>query len=161
MRIGVLSDTHIPSRARELPPEVLSGLDGVDLIIHAGDLVHSNVLSRLARIAPVHAVCGNMDPPPLRRILPRRQVVEAQGWRIGVVHGDGSSGSTLTRALRSFKDVDCIVFGHSHRAVCVRQEGLLLLNPGSPTDKRMSPQYSYAILTLSATGVDGQIVYFD
>jgi putative phosphoesterase len=134
---------------------------GVDLIIHAGDLVHPDVLSTLATTAPVHAVCGNMDPPPLRRMLPRRRVVEAQGWRIGVVHGDGSSGSTLTRAVRSFDDVHCIVFGHSHRAVCMRHEGLVLLNPGSPTDKRMSSQYSYAILTLSAAGVDAQIVYFD
>ncbi|NLN19054.1 MAG: metallophosphoesterase family protein [Firmicutes bacterium] len=161
MRIGILSDTHIPTRARELPTEVISGMTGVDLIIHAGDIVEQSVLSTLAAIAPVHAVHGNMDPPPLRRALPRTRVVEVQGYRIGVIHGDGRYGSVLTRALSAFEDVNCIVFGHSHRPVCTRYGDLLLLNPGSPTDRRLSPKHSYAILTVSAAGLEGEIVYFD
>ncbi|MGI6081354.1 MAG: metallophosphoesterase family protein [Limnochordia bacterium] len=161
MRIGVLSDTHIPGRARKIPDEVIAGMAGVSLIIHAGDIVHQDVLSTLAAIAPVHAVYGNMDPPSLRRALPRRRVVEAEGYRIGIIHGDGRYGSTLARALNAFDDVHCIVFGHSHRPVCTRHGDLLLLNPGSPTDRRLSPKHSYAILTVSTSGLEGEIVYFD
>lgn len=161
MRIGVLSDTHIPRRARVIPSEVFEGFSGVELIIHAGDLVSPEVLSELSVIAPVHAVYGNMDPPEVRQLLPRTRTVEVGDWRIGVVHGDGKAGTTVQRARRAFDEVHCVVFGHSHRPLCERQEdGVLLFNPGSPTDRRSSPWFSYGILTLSAAGVDGKVVYF-
>lgn len=160
MRIGVVSDTHIPRRARCIPRQVFDGLMGVDLIIHAGDIVCMQVLSELSTIAPVQAVCGNMDPTEVRRQVPRTRIVEADGWRIGVVHGDGASGSTKLRALRTFSDVHCVVFGHSHRACCERHGSVLLFNPGSPTDRRANPEFSYGLLSVSSGGVRGEIRFF-
>lgn len=160
MRIGVISDTHIPSRARSVPGEVFQGLMGVDLLIHAGDITHWSVIDELSAIAPVMAVYGNMDSAENRLRLPRTRVVEAEGVRIGVVHGDGYGGSTPTRALQSFSGVDCIVFGHSHKALCEYRGSILLFNPGSPTDRRTSSQFSYGVLHINQGKITGDIVYF-
>lgn len=160
MRIGAISDTHIPARARTIPSVVFHGLVGVDMIIHAGDILDMNVLAELTALAPVYAVYGNVDPVETRQRLPRTRVVEALGWRIGVVHGDGAGGSTPDRALKSFSDVHCVVFGHSHQAMCERRGSVLLFNPGSPTDKRFSERYSYGILTVTEAGITGEIIYF-
>lgn len=162
MKIGVLSDTHIPSRARALPPLLLRAFQGVDAILHAGDLAHESVLWELERLAPVYAVRGNVDPPQLWRELPVRRLITLGGARIGLIHGDGTSGSTLERARRAFsaESVDCIVFGHSHEPYCEREDGILLFNPGSPTDRRRQPKHSYGILTVTGGRVEGRIVYF-
>lgn len=160
MRIGVLSDTHIPARARHLPAQVFSGLAGVDMIIHAGDILNMDVIAELSAIAPVSAVYGNVDPVEMRRFLPRTRIVEAMGRRIGVVHGDGMGGSTPERALKSFQNVDCVVFGHSHQAMCEQRGAVLLFNPGSSTDKRSSEHYSYGVLTVTAHGITGEICFF-
>jgi putative phosphoesterase len=101
-----------------------------------------------------------VDPVELRRHLPRTRVVEALGRRIGVTHGDGMGGSTPERALKSFSDVNCVVFGHSHQAMCEQRGGVLLFNPGSPTDKRFSEHYSYGLLTVTEAGISGEIIYF-
>lgn len=160
MRIGVVSDTHIPMRARTLPAEIFNGLLGVEMILHAGDLVDLQVLAELSAIAPVYAVHGNVDPPEVRRVLPRTRIIEAGPFRIGLTHGYGSGGNTPLRALQTFKDVDCVVFGHSHQALCERRGRVLLFNPGSPTDKRWSEKHSYGILTVNAASISGEIVYF-
>lgn len=152
MRIGVISDTHIPVRARLLPPEIFTLFDGVDLVLHAGDLVEESVLQELAAIAPVEAVAGNMDSWTLHKRLGQKKILELAGYRIGLIHSDNSTDRSKTpqRVLQSFKQdkVDCIIFGHSHQPYHETIHGILLFNPGSPTDRRSEPRHSCGLLTL-------------
>ena len=159
MRIGVIADTHVPTRARSVPDEVAAIFDGVDLILHAGDLEEKPVLEWLARIAPVEAVLGNMDPPELEAELPVRRVVEAAGFRIGLVHGSGPPSKVPGRAVEAFagETLDLIVYGHSHRPDSSVLEGRHIFNPGSPTDRLFAPYLSVGILTLD-DGIIPEIV---
>lgn len=150
-RVGVVSDTHLRSTARPYPNALLQGLQGVDLILHAGDLTVLAALEPLQRIAPVIAVAGNVDEPAVRAALPERRLVRAGAYRIGLVHGDRGTGrTTVERALNAFSFVplDAIVFGHTHAPLCEEHNGILLFNPGSPTDRRLQAEFSFGILHL-------------
>lgn len=162
MNILVLADTHIPSQARRFPSAVIDALARADLVLHAGDMIKEWVLQELERYAPVVAVAGNNDDEELWARLPRQTVVPAGPFRIGLVHGDGARGTTLSRAAAAFvgERVDCVVFGHSHQPLCVSQGGVLYLNPGSPTDKRREPHYSFAWLRLGEE-LEAEHVFFD
>jgi putative phosphoesterase len=162
IRIGVLSDTHIPGRAKKLPEAVLEGFRGVDAIIHAGDVNREDVIAELEEIAPVYAVAGNTDDASIWKKLGRKKVVTVGKCRIGVVHGDGTSGTTLERAAGTFsgENVNCVVFGHSHVPLNQKIHGVLYFNPGSPTDKRRQERFSYGILTIRENVVTGEIRYF-
>lgn len=150
MKIGVISDTHIPSKAKSLPDEVLRAFREVDHIIHAGDIVSLEVLDTLNRFAPVTVVGGNVDPPEVRELLGAKKIITLGGYRIGTTHGDGKTGRTVDRAVKCFvgDHVDCIVFGHSHTPFCDLVNGILLFNPGSPTDKRRNEFFSFGMLEL-------------
>lgn len=154
VRVGVISDTHVPERARAIPDAVFQVFQGVDAILHAGDLTGLDVLARLGRVAPVAAVAGNMDPPPVWRALGRRRVVELGGVRIGLVHGDEGRAATIPlRALEAFRELEglpvrVVVFGHSHMPYAAWHDDVLLVNPGSATNPRGGSQASVAILTL-------------
>jgi len=156
--IAVLSDTHLPARGPSLPPGLVERLNGVDRILHAGDLTSMELLAILRRMAPVSAVHGNVDDPDVKLLLPRTRIVEAGGFRIGLVHGDGAGGTTLERARRSFREVDCVVFGHSHSPHLQWVDGILMLNPGSPTDPRREPRGSFALLRVGSR-LEGEIIY--
>lgn len=162
LTIGVLADTHMPSRAHDIPFPVASALRHVDLILHAGDVTTRDALERVRRIGPpVLAVHGNMDMPDMQRALPAQRIVEIGPWRIGIVHGDSGAGAaTPERARRSFTDVQCVIFGHSHQPMNETVSGVLLFNPGSPTDRRAAPTFSYGILHVTEEGIAGEIVRF-
>jgi putative phosphoesterase len=162
MKIGVLSDTHIPSRAKALPGIVLDFFKDVDHIIHAGDLCETSVIDMLEKLASVTAVYGNADNAETKGRLKETEIVTLGGATIGVFHGHGSKGRTPDRAFERFRDqnVDCIVFGHSHMAYCRDQDGILLLNPGSPTDKRRNPCYSFGLLETDGS-LKPKLIYFD
>ncbi len=156
MIVGVVSDTHLPRFGRELPPALVRGLTRakVDVIAHCGDLTERIAIELLEEIAPVIAVAGNNDGKELHRELGERAIIEAEDARIGVVHGHAGKGrSTADRAYAAFNDerVDAILFGHSHIPYRARREGVLLFNPGSPTDKRLNPAYSYGIVRVEGT----------
>jgi len=161
MLIGVISDTHIPNRAKSIPKEIFHGFSKVDMIIHAGDICEEYVLDDLELIAPVKAVAGNMDSWDLHKKIPRKQILDIKGYRIGIIHGDGDKGTTTQRVLDAFKDdkVNCIVFGHSHQVFNSLNGDILLFNPGSPTDKRKSQYFSYGLLQIGDT-IEAKIVYF-
>lgn len=165
MNVAVVSDTHLPRFGDRLPPELLRGLGRarVELILHLGDFTGPAVPGLLEAVAPLEAVAGNNDPPRLVRRFGRRKVLTVDGVRIGMVHGDGTRGSTVGRSLAAFADerVDVICFGHSHQPVCERRDGRWLLNPGSPTDKRTQARYSYAILRIEAGRAVPRLVFFD
>lgn len=153
--LGLVSDTHLPRFGRRLPRALLDGLRsaGVEAILHLGDHTAPFVVESLAEIAPVEAVAGNNDPPELVARFGGRRVIVAAGLRIGLVHGhQGPGRTTLDRAFGAFEpgDVDVVAFGHNHVPLCERRDGVLLLNPGSPTDRRRQPVYSYALLEIAA-----------
>ncbi len=162
MRIVALSDTHMPRRAKELPQPVRAALADTDYIIHAGDITALEVLDTLAAYAPVAAVAGNIDPPELRDALSEKKLLRLCGFAIGICHGHGSKGSTLQRAIAAFEGAgaNMVVFGHSHIPYLGRHDGTLLLNPGSPTDRRRSPFFSYGVIETGET-LSARLVYFD
>lgn len=162
MRVGVLSDTHLHGFATG--GAVLEGLVGryfrdVEVILHAGDLVDADVLLGLNN-RTIYQVRGNLDPP--RRNLPQRRVIELGGFRIGLIHGWGPPDGVAAKVLGEFRNeaVDCLVFGHSHLPCCERRDGVLLFNPGSPTDRRQAPWHSVGLLELGAT-IEGRIINID
>lgn len=162
-RILVLSDTHVPYRAPDLPLPVWQAAEQADLILHAGDVVEAWVLAALRRLAPVLAVHGNVDGAELLAALPAARVVEVAGVRIGLTHGHRGRGrTTAERARAAFAagGVDAVVFGHSHEPCLERgPDGALLVNPGSPTDPRRAPRPSFAWLRVEAGRVEAEHVY--
>ena len=156
MRIGVLADTHMPRRAKELPQQMLHAFAGVDLILHAGDLVVADVLDTLRAIAPVEAVAGNNDPESLG--LPLTRSLTVAGYRIGLAPGhEGDGKSTVERALSHFPGYDCVVFGHSHMPYQAWHGPTLAFNPGSATDRRRAPHCSYGMLYATPDGLRAEI----
>lgn len=164
MKIGVVSDTHLSQKSGMLPKALTEGLQGVDFIFHAGDWVSSRVADELAAIAPLDGVAGNNDGPELVERFGRRKLVQIQQVTFGLFHGDGYGKTTEQRALEAFKgeQVDVILFGHSHVPFIERKEGILLFNPGSPTDKRRQPRFSYGIIEISDDReVEARHYFFD
>lgn len=131
MKVGVVSDTHLPRFGDRLPERLRRGLgaERVELILHLGDFTGREVPAFLETLAPLEAVAGNNDPPALVRRFGRRKVVTLDGVRVGMVHGDGTRSTTAGRSVRAFEDdgVDVICFGHSHRAICERRDGIWLV----------------------------------
>ena len=158
MLIGLISDTHIPDRARVLPQKVIEAFSNVDLILHAGDLTSPKVIEELEDLAPVLAVQGNMD-----RVngidLPKARVVEAEGLRIGIIHGEVYPRADTQQLLYLAKELnaDILVSGHSHQPKIEQNEGILLLNPGSPIVPRLADR-TVMILEINNREVDVEIV---
>lgn len=157
MRIGVLADTHMPKAARELPRIMLKDFKGVDLILHAGDLAELEVLDILNKIAPTEAVYGNMDSWNVQKRLPKKKVIEALQFKIGLIHGWGHPKRIPDVISKEFEGVDVIVFGHSHEPMNEKIRGVLYFNPGSPTDKIFASCNSYGILEVGET-IKGKII---
>lgn len=162
LKIGVLSDTHIqdPGRAFSFMQDLLNEcFHGADMILHAGDMLHPDVLLAFAG-RTIHAVRGNMDPSVSG--IPHRKIIEAGRFRIGLIHGWGSPDKLEDRVLREFHGdrIDCLVYGHSHQPVCHRRDGILVFNPGSPTDRRRAPYHSVGILEVSDR-IEGRIIPLD
>lgn len=145
MRLLLLSDTHLPDRARQLPEEVLRQLPEADVVVHAGDWVDIAALDLVrSRAKRLIGVYGNNDGPLLRARLPLVARAELDGVRLGVVHETGPARGRERRCAERFGDLDVLVFGHSHIPWdSVAPGGLRLLNPGSPTDRRSRPFCTY------------------
>lgn len=149
-KIVIVSDTHIPMRAKKLPEPLITECQTADFIIHAGDWQALDVYYELAAYAETDGVTGNVDPWEVLDRFGKKKIFAFEGVKIGVIHGDGIRKTTEQRALEAFADddVDIIVFGHSHIPVMRESGGVTLFNPGSPTDKRQQPQYSFGLLEI-------------
>jgi uncharacterized protein len=147
-QIAVISDTHLPRGGRRLPDRCLRELDRADLILHGGDVVAAEVLHELEAHAPVNAVHGNMDEPALKELLPERRIVEVEGLRIGMVHIAGPREGREARLASGFPGCDAVVYGHTHNPQIARYGRLLILNPGSPTERRRAPARAMIVLRL-------------
>jgi putative phosphoesterase len=141
MKIAVISDTHMPRGARVLPESCVERLRSADLILHGGDVTGEAFLAELLALGPpVVAVYGNMDEPGLKAALPKERVVEAGGARIGMVHIPGPRAGREARLLARFPGCDAVVYGHTHVPQFERHGNVWILNPGSPTERRSSPE---------------------
>lgn len=169
LRIGVISDTHIPARSRVVPPAVFEVFQGVDAILHAGDVSVRDALVELEAIAPVHGVLGNNDDWSLHGLLPERARLEfGEGGKdsrsgtgvpggerdggtltIGMVHDSGTTQGRRCRMAAAFPGCRVVVFGHSHQPVVEDDGSLLLLNPGSAVDPRRAKVPTVAILEIA------------
>jgi putative phosphoesterase len=132
-------------RAKDLPAPVWSAVDAADVVIHAGDWVSVDLLDALeARARRLVGVFGNNDGAALRARLPEVARVELGGVRFAVVHETGAATGREKRCARAYPDVDVLVFGHSHIPWDTTADtGLRLLNPGSPTDRRRQPTFTW------------------
>lgn len=161
MKIVVIADTHMPKKGKQLPSRLIQELDTTDLIIHAGDWSSMSVYHELYEFAPVTGVYGNVDHEDVKEHFPLSELLEISGHKIGITHGHGEKKTTEKRALEMFADneVDVIIFGHSHIPMQRYSKRTLLLNPGSPTDKRWLPYYSFAILEIGED-LRAEMVFF-
>jgi putative phosphoesterase len=167
LRIVVLADTHLRSgptgtrgARRRLPALAWDRLDGADAILHAGDVLDQGVLDELGQFAPVHAVLGNNDRS-LVGILPLTRTVEFDGVRIGMIHNSGATTGRARRLRRRFPQTDVVVFGHSHAPINeAGEDGQLLFNPGSPTQRRAQPVHSMGELQVVDGTVTAHLLFF-
>ncbi|MHA2621146.1 MAG: metallophosphoesterase family protein [bacterium JZ-2024 1] len=161
MRILVISDTHIPQAGKTLPETIYQEIEKADAIIHAGDWTVASALDELLAFQkPVYGVYGNMDDVEVSSRLPEARVENLGGYRVGVTHGSGPPEGILDRVLAKFRDFrpEVVIYGHTHRPHIEFRADLMVLNPGSPLDRRWSPRRSYAILLLRAGGPEARLI---
>jgi putative phosphoesterase len=144
-RVGLISDTHMPERCMAVPEPIFDIFQGVDLILHAGDLGELWVLDRLGAIAPVVAVHGNDETQEAQRALPYQQVISVAAQRVLLWHSHypdrvedmanrgGSWDRILARQTERGRQVgaDVVVFGHTHVPMTYHYDDALLVNPGA------------------------------
>lgn len=165
VKIGVLSDTHI--KAIDDEAEILLNFlnklfVGCDLIFHAGDIVTSEFINELQKIAPVEAVSGNMDHGKTKNLFPPKKILEIENKMVGLIHGSGPKDGIRSRLYLAFTvKPDVIVYGHTHEPYKGHENGIYFLNPGSPNDTRFAYVNSVAILKIGQRKVDAEIVKFD
>ncbi|MFA5356164.1 MAG: metallophosphoesterase [Candidatus Omnitrophota bacterium] len=160
MKIGVISDTHIPDRTEDIPAEILEAFKGVDMVIHAGDLVEYGVIDKLKSVCKdVRAVWGNMDPYDVRKRLPDKEIIKIGKYRVGVTHGYGHPSKLVDMMEDIFRNdgVDLVIFGHSHSAISEKRGNTIYFNPGSATDKVYAKYNSYGIIEINDK-IDTKIV---
>lgn len=155
-RVAVLGDTHIPRRARDLPPSAWTIIESAQLVIHTGDVTEHHLLEQIAAWRPLHAVRGNNDQDLDE--LPEILELQIDGVAIAVIHDSGASSGRRQRLRRRFPQARVAVFGHSHMPVCEDDGLMLLLNPGSPTDRRRMPSFTMAVLTVSEGTAIAEII---
>src|SRR4030043_1281417 len=133
--VGLISDTHVPVRAKRIPRMVFKVFENVDFIVHAGDLVSLAVIDELEQLAPVLAVHGNMDGPQVRGALPKINSLRVFDWKIGVMHDPNTLfGMGKMREIARQNGFNVFVYGHTHNSSIKWEGKTLYINPGSPTN---------------------------
>jgi putative phosphoesterase len=157
----LISDTHIPTRAKALPKKIFEIFNGVNLILHAGDLIQLSVVNKLEQLAPVVAVCGNMDGYEVKERLPKMNSVKVYKWKIGIIHDPGIfMGMKRMETIARENDFSVLVFGHTHRPSLKQEEGIVFINPGSPTNP-LPPfltKPSVALLRITREKIEPEII---
>ncbi len=156
----LLSDTHLPKRAKDLPAALWDDVDAADLVVHAGDWVDLATLDAVAgRSRRFVGVRGNNDGPEFDDRLPLEARFTVEDLRFAAVHETGAATGRERRAAAAFPDVDVLVFGHSHIPWdSVADTGLRLLNPGSPTDRRRQPDHTWMRGTVDGSDLTVELV---
>jgi len=162
MLIGLVSDTHIPNHAKRLPDELKEAFRGVDLILHGGDIYSVSVLNELEAIAPVLAAQGDDDTSftASDNRVKLKHIIGIDGVTIWLMHEKPKSMPRVSREIPWLDDPpDAIVFGHTHEAIIENHQGILHVNPGSPT----FPQYNLrlgtvGLMTIESGKVEARII---
>jgi len=154
VKIGVVSDTHLRGANDYLRRISERFFSDAEMVIHAGDLVNPAVLKAFEG-KDVRAVRGNMDQDDA---LPEKLIIEVEGARIGLIHGWGMPFGIEAKLLKQFENIDCLVYGHTHTAVSHVKDGVLLFNPGSPTDRMFAARNTVGVLEVSSGSVSGRIL---
>jgi len=153
VRIAVIADTHLPRGARKLPEACVERLRAADLVLHAGDVTGRAFWDELSALGPrIEGVHGNIDDPALAALLPETRVLEVDGVRVAMIHSAGPRAGREARLARRFPKCDAVVYGHTHTPQVERWQGLWILNPGSPTERRRAP--ARTMLELRTEGGD-------
>jgi putative phosphoesterase len=162
MLIGLLSDTHIPDHAKQLPDQLKDVFRGVDLILHGGDIFSLSVLDELELIAPVLAAEGDDDLSLTAkdRRVERKHIINIDGTTIWLVHQKPDSLPSVSKGVHRLDEPpDVIVYGHTHQAMLEKKDGILQINPGSPTFPNYRLQLgTVGLLTVDSGKVEAKIV---
>lgn len=153
--VGLISDTHGLLRA-----SAMRALEGVELILHAGDVGNRDVLIELAALAPVHAVHGNVDDIHMPGLEAHRWL-SLEGWQIHVSHGHEVGRPSPAALLHRYPDADLLVFGHTHQAVVHRAGARVVVNPGAAGPKRFDVVPSVGLLHLGPGTAEVEIIPID
>jgi uncharacterized protein len=156
MRIALISDTH-----GLLRPELFAHLEGVEGIVHAGDIGGAGLLAELGAFAPVTAVWGNTDGFDVRARVPEIALREWEGRSIVVVHGHRLGTPTPRRLAALHPDADLIVFGHTHRPEIREVAGVLAVNPGSCGHRRFDLEPTVVLARLAAPRIETELRTLD
>lgn len=160
MKIGVISDTHIPGKSEHIPAGILDAFKSVDMVVHAGDMVGLEAIAELESACPkVVGVFGNMDDQAVREKYPAKQLLNINGFKIGVMHGWGAPANLVSILKNAFKEDNCdiIIFGHSHSPMNETIGKTLFFNPGSATDKA-APYNSYGMIEINDKMINAKII---
>jgi len=153
MKIGIISDTH-----GLLRPQVFEAFEGVEHILHAGDVGDPDILVELAAIAPVTAVYGNVDGSGIRARVPEVARLELGGVRIAVIHGMQFGSPTPQKVAAAHPDAGLVVFGHSHRPLIQQVGPTLAVNPGSAGPRRFKDPVTVAIAEIEDGTVEARLI---
>jgi uncharacterized protein len=160
VKIGVLSDTHF-HHFKDVPAALLESLKIFDLVIHLGDFVSRELVEYLKSFNNFYGIAGNHDPQSIKKILPKTDVIEVNGKRLGLLHGYWFPFFCQDRSLARFRKdkVDAILYGHTHVIRNEKADNILFFNPGSASALWPAPWRTYGVLSVGET-VTGEIVAF-
>ncbi len=160
MLVAIISDTHLPRGSRTLPPACTARLRSADLILHAGDFSALTVVEELCAFGPrMLAVHGNVDEPAVRLQLPEVIEIELDGSVVAMIHDAGPAPGRLRRLRAMFPDADAVVFGHSHIPLHETDaDGFQIFNPGSPTERRRSPDHTMGLAHIKRGSISFELV---
>jgi putative phosphoesterase len=160
--VGLISDTHVPVRAKCIPKMVFKVFENVDFIVHAGDLVQLAVIDELEQLAPVLAVHGNMDGPEVSGALPKLNSLKLSDWKIGVMHDPSTMfGMGKMREIARQNGFNVFVYGHTHNSSIKWEGKTLYINPGSPTNPTsFISRPSVGLLKVTREAIVPEIIHF-
>lgn len=156
VKIGVISDTHLEDYDEALKNNIDEYFGDVDLILHAGDMVDLKVLEIFGR-KEVKAVCGNMDNDSVRKKFQEHLLFDVNGFKFLLIHGWGSPWGLEEKISARFKDMDCIVYGHTHKPANHKNGNVLFFNPGSAVDRFFNSSGTLGILEIDKA-IKGRII---
>jgi uncharacterized protein len=156
VKIGVISDTHLDDYDEKMRTRVAEHFSDVDMILHAGDMVDLRVLNIFGD-KEVRAVCGNMDNYSIKQKFPEYLLFEINGFKFLLIHGWGSPWGMEEKISAKFKNVNCVVYGHTHKPVNHVKDNVLFFNPGSAVDRFFNSSQTIGILEIDKD-IKGRII---
>jgi len=156
IKIGVISDTHLDEYDEKMRKRIEEHFSNVDMILHAGDIVDLSVLEMFGD-KEIRAVCGNMDNFSVKQKYPEHLLFEINGLKFLLIHGWGTPWGLEEKISARFNDVNCVVYGHTHKPANHRKDNVLFFNPGSAVDRYFNSSQTIGILEIDKD-IEGRII---